>query len=70
VAHLALSFLGTFKVTFDQRPITHFRSVNVQGLLVYLALQSDRAISRDVLAALLWPDEPDSVAKKNMRQTN
>lgn len=69
MAQLALSFLGTFQVHLGDDPITHFRSANVQGLLVYLALHPGRAIPRDVLAALFWPDEPDSVARGNFRQT-
>ncbi|MAT99151.1 MAG: hypothetical protein CL608_18550 [Anaerolineaceae bacterium] len=50
-------------------PITKFRSANVQGLLVYLVVQPGHAFSRDVLATLFWPDEPDSTAKTNFRQT-
>ncbi len=51
------------------RPITRFRSVNVQGLLVYLAMQAERPINRDVLATLFWPDEPDRIARNNFRQS-
>ncbi|MCB9006059.1 MAG: tetratricopeptide repeat protein [Ardenticatenaceae bacterium] len=69
MAQLTLSFLGTFQVHLAGEPITKFRSANVQGLLVYLALQPGRAVSRDVLAALFWPDEPDSIARTNFRQT-
>lgn len=69
MARLSLTFLGTFQVTLDGAAVTRFRSSNVQGLLVYLALQAGHAISRDVLAALFWPDEPDSVARTNLRQT-
>lgn len=68
MARLDLSFLGTFRVTLDQRPLTSFRSANNQGLLAYLALHSDRPVSREVLAALLWPDEPDDNARNNLRQ--
>ncbi|MCB8949672.1 MAG: tetratricopeptide repeat protein [Ardenticatenaceae bacterium] len=69
MAQLALSFLGTFQVVLGDDLITKFRSANVQGLLVYLALHPGRALSRDVLAALFWPDEPDSTARTNFRQT-
>ncbi len=69
MAQLALSFLGTFQVVLGDDLITRFRSANVQGLLVYLALQPGRAFSRDLLAALFWPDEPDSTARTNFRQT-
>lgn len=69
MAQLTLSFLDTFQVTVGDALITKFRSANVQGLLVYLALHPGRALSRDVLAALFWPDEPDSTARTNFRQT-
>ena len=51
------------------KPLTAFRSAKVQGLLVYLALTNQQPQARDVLAALFWPDEPDAVAKKNLRQS-
>jgi predicted ATPase/DNA-binding SARP family transcriptional activator len=69
MAQLTLSLLGTFQVTIADKPITTFRSVNVQGLLVYLALEADRTHSREVLATLFWSDEPDEVAKQNLRQS-
>src|SRR6185503_12360899 len=69
MAHLALTFLGSFQATLAGRPLTHFRSAKVQGLLVYLALMNQQPHGRDVLAALFWPDEPDAVAKQNLRQS-
>jgi len=69
MAHLSLTFLGSFQALLGDQPITAFRSAKVQGLLIYLALAQQQPQSRDVLAALFWPDEPDSVAKKNLRQS-
>lgn len=69
MAHLSLTLLGTFQVSLDGKPVTLFRSSKVEGLLVYLALASQQPHGRDVLAALLWPEEPDGVAKKNLRQS-
>jgi predicted ATPase/DNA-binding SARP family transcriptional activator len=69
MAHLSLTFLGSFQATLGGKPITAFRSAKVQGLLVYLALTNQQPHARDVLAALFWPDEPDAVAKKNLRQS-
>lgn len=68
MARLDLSLLGTFRVSLDQRPLTSFRSANNQGLLAYLALNNNHSISREVLAALLWPDESDDDAHNNLRQ--
>ncbi len=69
MAHLSLTFLGTFQALLGDQPLTAFRSAKVQGLLIYLALAQLQPQSRDVLAALFWPDEPDTVAKKNLRQS-
>ena len=68
MARLELSVLGTFHVTLDGRPVTRFRSNNNRGLLVYLALNGERAIPRDVLAALFWPDQTTDAAYNNLRQ--
>lgn len=69
MACLDLSFLGTFHVTLNHEPLTSFRSANNQGLLAYLALHSDQPVPREVLAALLWPDEPADDAHNNLRQS-
>jgi DNA-binding SARP family transcriptional activator len=54
--HLALSFFGTFQVTVGGQPVTQFRSVKSQGLLIYLVLTPQQTHARDVLATLFWPD--------------
>ena len=68
MARLDLSFLGTFHATLDGRPLTHFRANNNKGLLVYLALNGERPVAREVLAALFWPDESGETAHNNLRQ--
>jgi len=69
MTRLNMSFFGTFQAALDQQPITHFRSSNNQGLLVYLALQNDKPVSREVLTTLFWPDESDKTARNNLRQS-
>jgi DNA-binding SARP family transcriptional activator/predicted ATPase len=69
MAYLSLTFLGSFQATLGGKALTAFRSAKVQGLLVYLALTRQQPQARDALAALFWPDEPDAVAKKNLRQS-
>lgn len=66
---LSLKFFNSFQVSHNGRAITKFRSVKVQGLLVYLVLEADKAHARDVLATLFWPEETDAIAKKNLRQS-
>ncbi|MCL5274791.1 MAG: tetratricopeptide repeat protein [Chloroflexi bacterium] len=46
-----------------------FESNKTRALLAYLAVEADRPHSRDELAGLLWPDQPDQVARNNLRQT-
>jgi DNA-binding SARP family transcriptional activator/predicted ATPase len=69
MGNLSLTFLGQFQSTLDAKPLSAFRSARVQGLLVYLALTIQKPQSREVLAALFWPEEPEVVAKKNLRQS-
>ncbi len=69
MGHLTLSFFGAFQATLGDKPLTKFRSAKVQGLLVYTTLTFQQPHSRDVLAALFWPDEPESVARQNLRQS-
>ncbi|MFK7804902.1 MAG: BTAD domain-containing putative transcriptional regulator [Anaerolineae bacterium] len=69
MARLNLSFLGSFEVRLDGQVISQFRSTNIQGLLLYLSLQPDRAFSRTVLATLFWPEEAQAIAKHNLRQS-
>ncbi len=69
MAHLALSFLGTFAVRLGDQPLVNFRSAKVQGLLIYLVRTQRQPQVRDALAALFWPDEPEATAKHNLRQS-
>ena len=68
MARLTLAFLDTFQVTLDSQPVSRFRSSKNAGLLVYLALQSDRPFLREVLATLFWPEESETNARNNLRQ--
>ncbi|MBN2390577.1 MAG: AAA family ATPase, partial [Anaerolineae bacterium] len=68
MSHLALSLLGAFQATLDGDPVT-FRSTKARALLAYLAVESERPHRREILAALLWPEEPERVAYNNFRQT-
>jgi DNA-binding SARP family transcriptional activator len=60
--------LGALQITLNGEPLTKFGSINAQGILIYLALHPGRPLSREVLAALFWPEEPDSRARANLRQ--
>ncbi|HOG48791.1 MAG TPA: BTAD domain-containing putative transcriptional regulator, partial [Anaerolineae bacterium] len=67
MAHLTLSLLGPFQALLDGEPISGFTSNKVRALLAYLAVEATRPHARRVLAALLWPDQPDSAALSALR---
>jgi hypothetical protein len=69
MAQLALALLGPLQATLNGVPITGFESQKVRALLVYLAIEADSLHTRDALAGLLWPDQPDQDARANLRQT-
>ena len=67
-ARLSLSLLGTFDATLYGVPVTSLESNRVRALLSFLAVESDRPHRREYLASLLWPNRPESTARKNLRQ--
>ncbi len=67
MARLSISLFGGFSISLDGSPVTSFDSNKVRALLAYLATETDRAHSRDQLAALLWPESPDQTARNNLR---
>ena len=68
MARLSLSFFGSFLVSLDGRPVHGFESGKVRALLAYLAVESDRPHSRDALAGLLWPNQPELAAHASLSQ--
>ncbi|HSF80661.1 MAG TPA: winged helix-turn-helix domain-containing protein, partial [Anaerolineales bacterium] len=67
MAHLEMEFLGLFRASLGENPLTEFESSKVRALLAYLAVEAQRPHSRERLAALLWPDWPESAARSNLR---
>ena len=66
---LDLALFGSFAASVAGEPITQFRTDKMRALLAYLALNGERPFRRDTLATLLWPERPDDVARRNLRQT-
>src|SRR5262249_46031456 len=66
---LELCCLPSVQVVVDDRPLSAFRSLNERALLVYLAIEAERPLPREALAGLLWPDAPETVARRNLNQT-
>jgi predicted ATPase/DNA-binding SARP family transcriptional activator/Tfp pilus assembly protein PilF len=69
MSHLSIALLGSFLAHLDGVPITTFTSVKVKALLIYLAVESGRPHHRDMLAELLWPEQPPTAGRKTLRTT-
>ncbi|MBL7202256.1 MAG: tetratricopeptide repeat protein [Anaerolineae bacterium] len=68
MSRLALSLLGPFQLTLDGQPIQAPLWAKTQALLAYVVSEADRPHRREVLAGLLWPEQPDEAARHSLRQ--
>ena len=68
MSHLAISLLGSFRITLDDSPLTTFATDKGRALLAYLAVESGRPHRRETLLDLFWPDRPPAAARNNLRQ--
>ena len=68
VTKLVISTLGPLEITTAHASGSGFLSDKVRALLVYLALEADRPLRRETLAALLWPGQPEKKARANLRR--
>ncbi len=59
--------LGPISVEVDGHPVTGFRSVKTLALLAYLVTER-RAVARNYLATLFWPDAPTTVGRGHLRR--
>ncbi len=64
---LNVRLLGTFSVTRAGQALTGFESNKVRALLAYLCVEANRSHQRRKLAALLWPELPETTALSNLR---
>lgn len=68
MTQLAITLLGTFGVARDGVPVTQFGADTARLLLAYLAMHAGDSFDREILADLLWPDQPKSEALHALRQ--
>jgi predicted ATPase/DNA-binding SARP family transcriptional activator/Tfp pilus assembly protein PilF len=68
MAQRSITLLGSFQVQRDGVAVTRFHGDKVRALLAYLAVESDRPHARGALAGLLWPEQPDDHALRNLTQ--
>lgn len=67
-APLVIRLFGAMEVKRQGRPLPPLRARAGRWLLALLALQHDRDVERDALAALLWPDSSEEQAAYNLRR--
>ncbi len=65
---VSVSVIGPIKVTMDGTPVS-FATNSTRSLLAYLAVELNRPQPRELLAALLWPNQTRAAAYTNLRQT-
>ena len=68
MSRLSLQLLGAFSVTVDGHPADRIDYDKARALLVYLAIEADRAHRRDHLAARFWPDQDRRHALQSLSQ--
>ncbi|NMB90940.1 MAG: AAA family ATPase [Chloroflexi bacterium] len=68
MADLKIHLFGCFQVSYQDTPLTGFKSDKVRALLAYLAIET-RLHARTSLAGLLWPELSEEAANSNLRSS-
>lgn len=68
MTRLEIRLFGQIAIERDREPLSGLPGKATE-LLCYLLLQRERGHAREALASLFWPDAPDPLAKKYLRQT-
>lgn len=64
---LDIRLFGSMQLLRGELPLTEFESNKVRALIAYLIVESERPHQRRKLAALLWPEIPETNALSNLR---
>src|SRR5258708_2499679 len=65
---LSITLLGSFQVQRAGTLVSRFRGDKVRALLAYLAVEPARPYTRSALAGLLWPEQEEWQALRNLSQ--
>ena len=65
---LAVRMLGTFDLTIDGRPVTHWHGQRTRALMQFLTAHRLRGVSRDELIAAVWPDVDEDNGRHRLHQ--
>jgi DNA-binding SARP family transcriptional activator len=68
VKRLRIELLGGFRLTSQGRPLTASLTARQQGLVAHLLLHRGVPLSRQRVAAALWPESTDAQALTNLRR--
>jgi len=69
MSRLRICLLGSPVVELNGRPMGPFATDKTRALFYYLAAENAHPHRREVLAGLLWADQPEERARQNLRQT-
>ena len=67
-APLLIRLLGGFDLSLEGGRALAFRGAKTRSLFAFLVLHETPGHTRDELAGLFWPDEPDAVARRRLSQ--
>jgi len=64
-----IELFGRFKITADGLAITEdaFKTRKISGVLKYILLNTEKAVSREILAGILWPESDEKSAFASLR---
>ncbi len=65
---LSLTLFGSFSAAISSQNL-RLPTDKTRALLAYLALTAGTPLRREMLAGLLWPEQPEDLARQNLRQT-
>ena len=68
MSDIEIRLFGGFDVRCSGVAVRRFESQKARGLMAYLAMHRDQALSRERAATLLWSDMNESTARRNLRQ--
>ncbi|MFW2338730.1 MAG: AfsR/SARP family transcriptional regulator, partial [Acidimicrobiia bacterium] len=63
-----IRLLGPLQVSLAGEPVSNFVSDKARALLAYLAIEANKPHRREFLAGLLWPEQPESASRANLRR--
>jgi DNA-binding SARP family transcriptional activator len=64
---ISVRALGTFELSFGDRPVERWKAGKSRSLLQFLLLRPGRIVPRDVLYEALWPDAPWSKNSSSLK---